>query len=128
MYQLETWFTDLLDCYRVVTTTSSGLSRQSREKVLSGVPCRVYSSQKNNIDLRAGAATIRADEKLACAIDTDIRAGDELIVTRGGALGRNVATERYIASKPTLYFDPVGASATGLEHMEVGLHSDNIVR
>ena len=63
----------------------------------------------------------------ACAVDVDIEAGDELIVTRGGALGRQTKPVRYIASKPVLYFDPVGAAATGLEHMEVGIHADNVV-
>ena len=128
MYQLSSWFSDLMDVYRVVTTATSGLSRPQRQLVLEAVPCRVYSNQKNNINLRNTAATVREDEKLACAIDTDIQAGDELIVTRGGTMGRGIRTERYIASQPTLYFDPVGSAATGLEHMEVGLHADNIVR
>ena len=128
MYQLSSWFTDLMDVYRVENVATTGLSRQQRQLVLQAVPCRVYSNQKNNITLRNTAATVREDEKLACAIDTDIQAGDELIVTRGGAMGRSIRTERYIASQPTLYFDPVGCAATGLEHMEVGLHADNIVR
>ena len=128
MYQLSSWFTDLMDVYRVENVATTGLSRQQRQLVLQAVPCRVYSNQKNNINLRNTAATVREDEKLACAIDTDIKAGDELIVTRGGAMGRSIRTERYIASQPTLYFDPVGCAATGLEHMEVGLHADNIVR
>ena len=128
MYQLSSWFTDLMDVYRVENVATNGLSRQQRQLVLQAVPCRVYSNQKNNINLRGTAATVRDDEKLACAIDPDIQAGDELIVTRGGAMGRSIRTERYIASQPTLYFDPVGCAATGLEHMEVGLHADNIVR
>lgn len=128
MYQLSSWFSDLMDVYRVEATATNGLSRQQRQLVLQAVPCRVYSSQKNNINLRSTAATVREDEKLACAIDTDIQAGDELIVTRGGAMGRSIRTERYIASQPTLYFDPIGSAATGLEHMEVGLLADNIVR
>ena len=128
MYQLSSWFSDLMDVYRVVTTATNGLSRPQRQLVSEAVPCRVYSNQKNNINLRNTAATVREDEKLACAIDTDIQAGDELIVTRGGAMGRSIRTERYIASQPTLYFDPIGSAATGLEHMEVGLLADNIVR
>lgn len=126
MYQLSTWFSDLMDVYRVVNTTTGGLTRQERTQVLSAVPCRVYSSAKNSINLRDGAATTRGDEKLACAVDTDIQAGDEIIVTRGGAFG-HTRTERYIASRPIPYYDPVGVAATGLEHLEVGLHADNIV-
>lgn len=128
MYQLASWFTDTTDVFRVVSKTENGLTRQGREQILSAVPCRVYAPQKNNLNLRTDAAAMVADEKLACAIDTDIREGDELLVTRGGGLGRNIRVERFIASRPTLYFDPVGGAATGLEHMEVGLHADNIVR
>ena len=99
MYQLAGWFTDLMDVFRVESVTTDGLTTQERVQVLSAVPCRVYAPAKNSINLRDGAATTRADEKLACGIDVDIQAGDEIIVTRGGVLG-HTRTERYIASKP----------------------------
>lgn len=127
MYQLESWFTDLMDVYRVVSSVNGSLTRQERTRIASGVPCRIYAPQKNNINLRMTASAIQADEKLACAVDADVQAGDELIVTRGARIGRQTRPERFIASRPTLYFDPVGAAATGLEHMEVGLRADNVV-
>ena len=127
MYQLSSWFTDLMDIYRVEAVTTGALTRQERVLVASAVPCRIYSPQKNNLNLRQAASAVYGDEKLSCAVDTDIEAGDELIVTRGGALGRKTKPVRYIASQPVLYFDPVGAAATGLEHMEVGIHADNVV-
>lgn len=127
MYQLSGWFTDLMDIYRVEAVTTGALTRQERVLVASAVPCRIYSPQKVNINLRQAASAVYGDEKLACAVDTDIEAGDELIVMRGAALGRKTKPVRYIASQPVLYFDPVGAAATGLEHMEVGIHADNVV-
>lgn len=127
MYQLSGWFTDLMDVYRVENATAGGLTRQERTQVLSAVPCRVYAPAKNTINLRDGAATTRADEKLACAVDVDIQAGDEIIVTRGAVMG-HTRTTRYIASQPVYYYDPVGGAATGLEHQEVGIRADNIVR
>ena len=127
MYQLSSWFTDLMDVYRVEAVTTGALTRQERVLVAATVPCRIYSPQKNNINLRQAASAVYGDEKLACAVDTDIEAGDELIVTRGAALGRKTKPVRYIASQPVLYFDPVGVAATGLEHMEVGIHADNVV-
>ena len=127
MYQLSSWFTDLMDIYRVEAATTGALTRQERVLVASAVPCRIYSSQKSNLNLRQAASAVYGDEKLACAVDADVEAGDELIVTRGGALGRKTKPVRYIASQPVLYFDPVGAAATGLEHMEVGIHADNVV-
>ena len=127
MYQLSGWFTDLMDVYRVENGSDGALVRPERVLVASSVPCRVYSPQKNNLNLRQAASAVYGDEKLACAVDADIQAGDELIVTRGVALGRQTKPVRYIASQPVLYFDPVGAAATGLEHMEVGIHADNVV-
>ena len=127
MYQLSSWFTDLMDIYRVEAVTTGALTRQERVLVASAVPCRIYSPQKNNLNRRQAASAVYGDEKLACAVDTDIEAGDELIVTRGAALGRKTKPVRYIASQPVLYFDPVGTAATGLEHMEVGIHADNVV-
>ena len=127
MYQLAGWFTDLMDIYRVEAVTTGALTRQERVLVASAVPCRIYSPQKNNLNLRQAASAVYGDEKLACAVDTDIEAGDELIVTRGAALGRKTKPVRYIASQPVLYFDPVGVAATGLEHMEGGIHADNVV-
>ena len=127
MYQLAGWFTDLMDIYRVEAVTTGALTRQERVLVAATVPCRIYSPQKNNINLRQAASAVYGDEKLACAVNTDIEAGDELIVTRGAALGRKTKPVRYIASQPVLYFDPVGVAATGLEHMEIGIHADNVV-
>lgn len=127
MYQLSGWFTDLMDVYRVENGSDGALVRPERVLVASGIPCRVYSPQKNNLNLRQAASAVYGDEKLACAVDVDVQAGDELIVTRGGVLGRKTKPVRYIASQPVLYFDPVGAAATGLEHMEVGIHADNVV-
>ena len=127
MYQLSGWFTDLMDVYRVKNGSDGALVRLERVLVASAVPCRVYSPQKNNLNLRQTASAVYGDEKLACAVDTDVEAGDELLVTRGGTLGRQTKPVRYIASQPVLYFDPVGVAATGLEHMEVGIHADNVV-
>ena len=127
MYQLSSWFTDLMDIYRVEAATTGALTRQERVLGAAAVPCRVYSPQKNNLNLRQAASAVYGDEKLACAVDVDIEAGDALIVPRGAALGRKTKPVRDIASQPVLYFDPGGAAATGLEHMEVGIHADNVV-
>ena len=122
----SSWYTDLVDVWRVVNTTESGLTRQVLTKVLGAVPCRVYTVATNNWTARQGAAVSRADEKLSCAVDTDIRAGDTLYITRGGALNSGRTPERYIASNPKAYYDPVGGALTGLQHLQVGLTADNI--
>ena len=65
-------------------------------------------------------ARIRGYEKLACELGTDIKPGDELIVTRGGALGATQTT-RYFAGAVMPYYEPVGNMFNGLGHIEVGL-------
>lgn len=128
MYMMANWYTDLMDVYRVTNTVTDGLSSQELTLIAQSVPCRVYSNQTNNWNGRTTEAVTRADEKLSCNINTDVQAGDTLYVTRGGALGRGLKPVRYIASQPVAYFDPVGGALTGLEHLQVGLHADNIVR
>lgn len=120
------WYTDLCDVYRVTLESEGGLTRQRLTQVLSAVPCRVYSVATNNFSARNTAAVSRADEKMSCAVGTDIRSGDTLYITRGGALGSGRPAERFIASNPKAYYDPVGGAMTGLEHLQVGLFADNI--
>ena len=124
----RSWYTDLVDVYRVVNTEIGNIDTQARQQVGNAIPCRVYSSQKNGPSMQDGAARVNSTDKLSCAVDVDIRAGDELLVTRGGALGRGGEPERYFAGNPQHYYDPVGGALTGLEHLEVGLLMQEIVR
>lgn len=133
MFVMSTWYTDIMSVYRVVEVTEDGLTRQKRVQVAQGVPCRVYSSQVNNLSVRDTAAVVRASEKLACGVDVDVMAGDELMVTRGGNLrgrlyARTPQAVRYLAGEPQDFYDPVGGALTGLKHKEVGLLRENIAR
>ena len=128
MGYFDGWYTDLVDVYRVVNATTGNIDTQTRQQVGSSIPCRVYSSQKNGPSMQDDAARVNSTDKLSCAVDVDIRAGDELLVTRGGALGRGGEPERYFAGNPQHYYDPVGGALTGLEHLEVGLLTQEIVR
>ena len=128
MGYFDGWYTDLVDVYRVVNATTGNIDTQARQQVGSAIPCRVYNSQKNGPSMQDSAARVNSTDKLSCAVDVDIRAGDELLVTRGGALGRGGEPERYFAGNPQHYYDPVGGALTGLEHLEVGLLMQEIVR
>ena len=123
----NSWYTDTVDVFRVVNGTSGNITSQQREQVGKAIPCRVYSTQKNGPSMTDTAARVNSSDKLACAVDTDIRQGDELFVTRGGALGRGTAPERYFAGNPQHYYDPVGGALTGLEHLEVGLLMQEVI-
>lgn len=123
------WYTDTVDIYRVLSRKDGNMTRQERQKVNQlPVSCRVYSPKKDGPAMTDNAARERSVEKLACDLTVDIRAGDELLVTRGGSLGHANQPERYVAGAPVAYYDPVGGGMTGLEHKEVGLLKDNIVR
>lgn len=121
------WYTDTVDIYRVTSTTQNSITYMSRSLIASGVKCRVYNTQKNGPNMADTAAKMQSTDKLACDISVDIQAGDELMVTRGGALGKTSAAERYFAGDPQAYYDPVGRFKTGLEHQEVGLLKSNII-
>lgn len=122
------WYTDTVDVYRVVNVTVGNVDTQERRQVGAAIRCRVYESQKNGPAMQDTAARAQSTDKLSCDVSVDIRAGDELFVTRGGALGRGGEPERYFAGTPRRYYDPVGGALTGLEHLEVGLLMQNIVR
>lgn len=122
------WYTDTVDVYRVVNTATGNIDTQTRQQVGSSIPCRIHNSQKNGPSMQDGAARANSTDKLSCDVNADIREGDELMVTRGGALGIQNQPERYFAGNPQRYYDPVGGALTGLQHMEVGLLMQEIVR
>lgn len=122
------WYTDTADIYRVQNILDGSITRQSRELIAEAVQCRVYSSQKDGPVMTDTAARERSSDKMACDVGVDIRAGDEILITRGGALGSTREPDRYIAGNPQHYYDPVGAALTGLSHQEVGLLMHNTVR
>lgn len=124
----RSWYTDTVDIYRVVPTKKGNINSQERKKVNpSPIPCRIYSLQKDGPAMKNTAAREQASEKMACDLSVDIRAGDELMIVRGGNLGYNNEPERFFAGNPASYYDPVGGALTGLQHKEVGLLADNII-
>ena len=117
----DAWYTDTVDVWRVVPDESKALISNSREQVLTAVPCRVYRSGKKAIQMQQTAANINQEDSLACGLDVDIRPGDELIIHRGARIGRNLADIRAFASDPNYYPEPVGNIMGGLAHQEIHL-------
>ena len=97
------------------------LTRQKRQQVLENIPCRIYQSDNKPINMTQTASSISQNDHLACDVSVDIHAGDELIITRGGKLGRQGPTIRAFASDPNLYYEPFGAIMPGLAHQEIRL-------
>ena len=71
--------------------------------------------------MTATAADVQQNDHLACDISIDVRAGDELMITRGGRLDRTGPVIRAFAADPNLYYEPFGAIMPGLAHQEIRL-------
>lgn len=115
------WYTDTMDVWRNVPVKDGNLTRQERQQVLTGIPCRIYQSDNKPISMTQTASSVSQNDHLACDVSVDIHAGDELIITRGGKLGRSGPTIRAFASDPNLYYEPFGAIMPGLAHQEIRL-------
>lgn len=117
----QDWYTDTMDVWRNVPVKDGNLTRQERQQVLTGIPCRIYQSDNKPINMTTTAADVQQNDHLACDISIDVRAGDELIITRGGRLGRTGPVIRAFAADPSLYYEPFGAVIPGLAHQEIRL-------
>lgn len=122
------WYTDTAEIYRVQAKNLGGLTTQERVQVATGVPCRIYHAGKAPISMTQTAAHVQQTDKLMCSTDVDLQAGDELIIRRGGGLGKTVQTLRAFAGQTALYFEPFGAVIPGLAHMEVPLLQQELVK
>lgn len=122
------WYTDTATIYRVQEKTQDGLTTQERVQVARDIPCRIYHAGKSPISMTQTAAHVQQTDKLMCSTEADIRAGDELLIQRGGALGKRTQTIRAFAGESALYFEPFGAVLPGLAHQEVPLLQQELVK
>lgn len=122
------WYTDTMDVFRNAPNKTGSLTRMERQQVLTGIPCRVYTVQPKSPAMSQTAASVSQTDKLACALDADVRAGDELLVHRGARLGKSFQDSRYFAGEPALYPEPFGAVLPGLAHREVLLLKQELVK
>lgn len=115
------WYTDTVDIFRVQEQPDGDLTRHERVLVEAAIPCRIYQTGPGQIGLGGTSSRIEGDDWLQCDNQVDIRAGDELLIHRGGALGEETGRIRGFASDPEYYFEPFGAVLPGLAHQEVRL-------
>ena len=121
------FYTDSMEIYRNVDKSDGNVGKSKRERIGGVIPCRVYSAKRGGPRMGNAAATTSSVDKVSCDLSVDIKAGDELHITRGGMLGMNNEPERYFADRPHPYFDPVGGALSGLEHQEIALLTDEII-
>lgn len=117
----QDWYTDTVDIWRVTPTTTNGLTTNTREQIYTGIPCRIYQSDNQPINMDQAAAHVKQADRLMCDTSVDIRAGDQLIIHRGAGLGKTAPDIRAFAADPNLYFEPFGAILPGLAHQEIRL-------
>lgn len=117
----QDWYTDTMSIYRVQETMDGNLTRHDRVQVSENIPCRIYQSDNRPINMEQTAANLKEADHLACDVSVDVRAGDELVITRGGRLGKPGPTIRAFAGEPNLYYEPFGAIIPGLAHQEIRL-------
>lgn len=122
------WYTDTVDIYRNDDTEdeNTGISFQDWDKVVEGAKCRIYNSQKSGPAMTDRQTNLRADDKMAMPLGSDIKSGDKLLITRGGAIG-GTEVSTYYAGDIMPYYEPVGGMFNGLGHIEVGLLQEVIV-
>ena len=117
----QDWYTDTMTIYRVQEVMDGNLTRHKRAQVSENIPCRIYQSDNRPINMAETAANLKESAHMACDISVDVRAGDELVITRGGRLGKPGPTIRAFAGEPNLYYEPFGAIIPGLSHQEIRL-------
>lgn len=117
----QDWYTDRMDIRRVAAEKDGALTVHRRETVAENVPCRVYRPGAHAPRMQSTAAYTEGEDKIACANSVDLRAGDELLIRRGGGLGENHPAIRAFAGDPVYYHEPFGAVMPGLAHQEIGL-------
>lgn len=121
------WYTDTVDIWRAIPSTTNGLTTHTLTEMYTGIPCRIYQSDSQPINMEQTAAHVKQADRLMCGTTVDIQAGDQLIIHRGAGLGQTVPDIRAFAADPNLYFEPFGAVLPGLDHMEVRLLQQEIV-
>jgi hypothetical protein len=117
----QDWYTDTMSIYRVQEIMDGSLTRHERALVSESIPCRIYQSDNKAINMAETASNINETDHLACDVSVDVRAGDELVITRGGRLGKPGPVIRAFAADPNLYYEPFGAIIPGLAHQEIRL-------
>lgn len=117
----QDWYTDTVDIWRVTPTTTNGLTTNTLQQLYTGIPCRIYQSDNQPINMDQSAAYVKQADRLMCDTSVDIRAGDQLIIHRGAGLGKTAPDIRAFAADPNLYFEPFGAVIPGLAHQEIRL-------
>ena len=128
MMNYRDWYTDTMDIYRVVPVQDGALTRQERTLIAGNVRCRQYCAAAPGPSMSQTAASVTDLDYVQCDNAVDVRAGDELHIRRGAALGKGLEESRVFAGEPQHFFEPFGAVLPGLAHQEIRIFKDERVK
>ena len=128
MVNFKDWYTDTVDIWRTTSTTTDSLTTNTLTQLYTAVPCRIYQSDSQPIQMQQAAAYVKQNDRLMCDLSVDIQAGDQLIIHRGAGLGKTAPDIRAFAADPNYYDEPFGAVIPGLAHQEIRLLQQEIVK
>lgn len=115
------WYTDTFTIERESTVMDGALTRKEWVTIQEGVKGRRYRGGGSTPRFRQTAADSSQNHKLACDTEIDIREGDRITITIGGALGYTSEVIQAFAGSPHNYYEPFGGIAPELNHKEVDL-------
>lgn len=125
---IKNWYTDSVTIYRVESIKENHITKQERVLIAENIPCRIYRSKTSYANMESTAATITRGDLMAVDNLVDIKAGDELHVIRGGAIGKDGEHARMFAGEPHDYFTPFGGVSPDIQYKEVPLSSTSRIK
>lgn len=120
-FDFFSWYTDVVDVWRNQPITTNGLTTNKTVEMYKSIPCRIFQSSDKAIKFTQQASEINDEKYLACDNNVDIKPGDMLLITRGGALGKETPVMRCYAESPEYFFEPFDNAMPGLAHQEIRL-------
>lgn len=125
---VKNWYTDLVTIWRNESYKEGNTTKQRRKLIKENVPCRVYRNSNPSVAMKDTAAQVTRADMMAIDVDEDIQTGDELLVIRGGGLGKTNEAKRYFAGEPAEYYEPFGGAMPDLQHKQIALSGESRVK
>lgn len=122
----QDWYTDTVDIWRVVSTTTNSLTTNELTELYTAVPCRIYQSDNQPINMEQTAAHVKQADRLMCDTSVDIQPGDQLIIHRGQGWERLHPPSEPLRQTPTCTLSPSGRSFRAWPTWKCGCSSRSV--
>lgn len=122
---IKNWYTDLVTVWRTESYKEGNTTKQRRVLVKENIPCRVYRNSNPSVTMKDTASQVTRADMMAVGVNEDIKTGDELLVIRGGNIGKASEPRRYFAGEPVDYYEPFGGAVPDLQHKQIALSGES---